>query len=353
MRFMKVLEAALYPFSLLYDGVTRLRNHLYDLEIKKSCSFIPVVFNVGNLAVGGTGKTPMIEYLIRLLKDEYALATLSRGYGRRTRGFRLAGEEDSARTLGDEPYQLYLQWKEQVTIAVGGQRAAAIPEILYEHPEIEIVLLDDAFQHRPVVSDCNILLTTWERPFFRDYVLPAGRLREARKGAERAQAVVVTKCPASLSAEEKKQYRQHISRYAGAHTPVFFSTLVYDLPYELKSGKKESLPEEVVLVSGLANADLLEKEVKSHTRLLKHFRFADHHRYTTEEILEMVAMTAARPGCGLLTSSKDAAKWLEQSLIELLMEVPVYVLPVRHQFLEEEESFKRLILKTITEKKKV
>lgn len=350
---MKVYEAALYPFSILYDGVTRLRNHLYEVEIKKSCSFIPVLFNVGNLAIGGTGKTPMIEYLIRLLKDEYSLATLSRGYGRRTRGFRLADQTDSASSLGDEPYQLYLQWKEQVKVAVGEERAAAIPQILYEYPEIDIVLLDDAFQHRPVVADCNILLTTWQRPFFKDYVLPAGRLREARKGAARAQAVVVTKCPAGLSAEQKEQYRQQTGRYAGSDTPVFFSTLAYDMPYEMKSGKEALFPEEVVLVSGLANADLLEKEVKSRSRMLKHFNFADHHSYTADEIKEIVAMVSERPGCGLLTSSKDAAKWLENPIKDILLEVPVFVLPVRHQFLEEEEAFKRLILKTITEKKKV
>lgn len=350
---MKVHEAALYPFSVLYDGVTRLRNHLYELELKKSCRFTPALLNVGNLAVGGTGKTPMIEYLIRLLKDGHMVATLSRGYGRRTRGFHLAGAEDTASSLGDEPFQLYRQWKEQVVVAVGEQRAAAIPEILFEHPEVEVILLDDAYQHRAVVADCNILLTTWQRPFFRDYVLPAGRLREARKGAERAQAIVVTKCPARLSPEEKAHYRNQISAYAGPDVPVFFSTLVYDAPYELNSQKEAALPEAVVLVSGLAKADLLEEEVQRRSQLLKHYRYADHHRYTEEEVKEIVAFATARPGCGLLTTAKDAAKWLEGPLRTLLLNVPVYVLPVRHQFLEEEEAFKRLILKTIAEKKKV
>ncbi len=350
---MKVHEAALYPFSVLYDGVTRLRNHLYDLELKKSCSFTPVLINVGNLAVGGTGKTPMVEYLTHLLKEEVVLATLSRGYGRKTRGFRLAGEGDSASSLGDEPYQLYHQWKEEVKVAVGEQRAAAIPEILFEHPEVEVILLDDAYQHRAVTADCNILLTTWQRPFFRDHVLPAGRLREARKGAERAHLVVVTKCPAKPGAEEKEYYRQQIARYAGADTPVFFSTLAYSAPHALLSGQETAFPESVILVSGLAKADLLEEEVRKHTEVVKHFRYGDHHRYTVEEMGEIVALAASRPGCGLLTSSKDAVKWVEEPLKGLLEQVPVFVLPVRHQFMEEEDAFKKLILKTIAEKKKV
>jgi tetraacyldisaccharide 4'-kinase len=352
-RFMKVYEAALYPFSILYDGVTRLRNHLYELEIKKSSCFTPVLINTGNLAVGGTGKTPMVEYLIRLLKDEYELATLSRGYGRSTSGFRLAGEEDSANSLGDEPFQIYNQWKRELKVAVGEQRAAAIPKILFEYPEVEVILLDDAYQHRAVQPDCNILLTTWQRPFFRDYVLPAGRLREARKGAERAQMVVVTKCPARLSDEQKAHYRKQISLYTGAGTPVFFSTLAYDAPYELKSGKETALPASVVLVSGLAKADLLEEEVQRHTQVVKHYQYADHHRYAEEEIKEVIEFTASRPGCGLVTSSKDAVKWMEEPLKRLIEQVPVYILPVRHQFMEGEEAFKDLILKTIAEKKKV
>lgn len=350
---MKVHEAALYPFSVVYDGVTRLRNHLYELEIKKSCSFTPVLLNVGNLAVGGTGKTPMIEYLIRLLKDEYALATLSRGYGRRSAGFRLAGEEDTASSLGDEPYQLYRQWQGEVVVAVGEQRMEAIPGILFEHPEVEVILLDDAFQHRAVIADCNILLTTWQRPFFQDYVLPAGRLREARKGAGRAQAVVVTKCPPRLSPQEKEHYRKQIALYAGPDRPVFFSTLAYDAPYNFFTEKESALPAATVLVSGLAKADLLEEEVQKRTHLLKHFRFADHHRYSPQEIKEIVGFVAARPACGIVTTAKDAAKLQEEPLKSMLQEVPVYVLAVRHQFLEEEEAFRRLILKTIDEKKKV
>lgn len=352
---MKLHELALYPFSVLYDGATRLRNHLYELEIKKSVRFETVVINVGNLAVGGTGKTPMIEYLIRLLHSRYKLATLSRGYGRRTYGFRLAGEEDTAVTLGDEPYQLYRNWKEKIVVAVGEQRAMAIPQILYEHPETEVILLDDAYQHRPVQADLNILLTTWQQPFFRDRVLPAGRLRESRKGAVRAGAVVVTKCPALPPQKEVAEYRQEIARYAGSETPVYFSSLAYDTPYRLfdKKEEEEEEPGGVVLVSGLARAGLLQEEAASRYKLLRHFNFTDHHRYTLKEVEEFVGCAKEHAGAVILTSEKDAVKWLDPAIAGLLQEVPVYILPVRHRFLKEDAAFESLILKTIAGKMKV
>lgn len=349
---MKVYETALYPFSVLYDGITRLRNHLYELEIKKSCSFEPVVINVGNLSVGGTGKTPMIEYLIRMLHERYRLATLSRGYGRKSRGFRIAGEEDSAESIGDEPYQFYQAWKGKVVVAVGEERVLAISQILFEHPEVEVILLDDAYQHRPVVPDLNILLTTWQRPFFRDYVLPAGRLRESRKGAGRAHAVVVTKCPGKASADELARYREQVRMYAGPDTPVFFSTLSYSEP---KAFNEWAVPpfSEVVLVSGLANARLLEEEVQRKFNLLRHFQYPDHHRYSRNDLDQIAALAKAHPGSVVLTTEKDAVKWLAPSFQEALQEVPVFSLPVYHYFLEGEEAFENQVLKTIREKKKV
>ncbi|WP_017731434.1 tetraacyldisaccharide 4'-kinase [Nafulsella turpanensis] len=349
---MKIQQTLLYPFSIVYDGITRLRNHLYELEMKKSVAFTPVLINVGNLSVGGTGKTPMVEYLIRLLQQDYRLATLSRGYGRRTRGFRLAGPEESAKTLGDEPYQLYQAWKDKIVVAVGEERTAAIPEILYAHPEVELILLDDAFQHRAVKADFNILLTTWQRPFFDDYVLPAGRLREARKGAARAEAIVVTKCPPSVDEKKLEAYRTSIARYAGAGKPVFFSTLAYDAPQPFK-GEPLAAPEKVVLVSGLANASLLEEEVKGRFQLLKHFPYPDHYNYKKEDLQQVVDFARQQEGAVLLTTTKDAAKWQDPVLSQLLERVPVYTLPVRHRFLAGEEAFRLLLSKTIVEKMKV
>ena len=349
---MKIHEAALYPFAVLYDGATRLRNHLYELEIKKSCSFAPVVINVGNLAVGGTGKTPMTEYLIGMLHQKYKLAVLSRGYGRRTYGFRLAGEEDTAETLGDEPFQIYRRWKGKIVVGVGAQRVAAIADIMFEHPETEVILLDDAYQHRPVVADMNILLTTWQRPFFQDYVLPAGRLREARKGAKRAHAVVVTKCPDNLSEDQKNHFTRQIRKYAAAEVPVYFTGLQYGEP-KPTGGQVAQAIKEVVLVTGLANARLPEEEVRKRYNLLKHFEYPDHHRYTVRELSEMVSFAKDRPGSVIITTEKDVVKWINPSFQEILKEVPVYFLPVKHYFLKRGEVFEAQLLKTIAEKKKV
>src|SRR6478609_5114611 len=174
---MSVLRFLLLPFALIYDWITRLRNHLYDIDYKHAIEFDRVVISVGNLNVGGSGKTPMIEYLIRLLTPHSTVATLSRGYGRKTRGFRMATTEDSAKTLGDEPFQFYLKFKDQISVTVGEERALAIPEMLMQTPEIDIILLDDAFQHRPVKPTYSILLTEYSRPFFTDFVLPMGTLR--------------------------------------------------------------------------------------------------------------------------------------------------------------------------------
>ncbi len=350
-EFMKAHQVALYPFSILYDGATRLRNRLFELNYRKSYGFGPVVINVGNLSAGGTGKTPMTEYLIRLLHRRYKVATLSRGYGRKTKGFRLAGSQDSAATLGDEPFQLYKAWKEDVVVAVGEKRAEAIPQIMAAHPNTEVILLDDAYQHRAVKRDLNILLTTWEKPFFQDYVLPAGRLRESRKGAERADMVVVTKCPSSLTPEMILHYRKNIQFYAGNDVPVFFSTLEYDEPqlFNPVQGGQSKMPERLVLVSGLAKAQPFEEQARKKGSVLRHFRYPDHYAYKAEDLEKIVAFVGNEKGCGILTTEKDAVKWAEPRLRDLLSEVPVFTLPVRHLFIEGKQAFEGLVLNIITE----
>lgn len=227
MAFYKIL---LYPLSVLYDAVTRFRNHLYNIRYKPRIHFETMVISVGNLAVGGTGKTPMVEYLIQLLKDQYKLATLSRGYGRKTKGFHFLNQEDTAEKVGDEPLQFFKKFGTEVVITVGEERALAIPEILFHHEETEIILLDDAFQHRKVDRDLNILLTAYASPFFADIILPAGRLREARKEAARADMVVVTKCPENLSETEQQHFKTRIKQYTVPEVPIFFSSIKYEVP---------------------------------------------------------------------------------------------------------------------------
>ncbi len=294
---MGLLKILLFPFAVLYDIITRLRNHAYDTGRKPSVHFDVPVIGVGNLTVGGTGKTPMVEHLIRVLSPSYRVATLSRGYGRRTKGFRLATVSDTAGTLGDEPLQLFRKFGQTVTVAVGEDRAFAIPNILQEQPETEVVLMDDAFQHRRVRPLVNLLLSDYSRPFYRDMLLPAGRLRESRSGAGRADVVIVTKCPVEIQEDEMMAIEDAIREYSPA--PVFFTTIRYGnpVPFGGFSTNADAAPaERVILVTGIAQAGPLVAYLKKSYTLVEHVAFADHHRYTRADLEGLTARVAANPG---------------------------------------------------------
>ena len=222
---MKFLRFLLFPFAIIYDVVTTIRNFFFNVGVFKQTSFKTPIIVVGNLSVGGTGKTPMIEYLITLLKDNFKIATLSRGYKRETSGFQLADENASATSIGDEPFQFYNKFKDDILVTVDSDRRNGI-ENLQKHSNVpDIILLDDAFQHRSVKAGFNILLTTYSNPYFKDIVLPTGNLREPRNGAKRAHVIIVTKCPTKLSDNEKNQIVKQISPKDYQH--VFFSTIAY------------------------------------------------------------------------------------------------------------------------------
>ena len=207
LNYLKIL---LYPFSLLYGLVMWTRNRLYDNKVLNAVEFDLPVIAVGNLSVGGTGKTPHVEYLIRLLKDRFHIATLSRGYNRRTKGYLLADENSTASQLGDEPMQFHQKYPD-ISVCVGEERMLAIPQLLMERPDTQTILLDDAFQHRSVKPGMNIMITDYSRRFTKDHVVPFGRLREGRKGYERANCIIVSKCPPHLSETEKNAIRQEIN----------------------------------------------------------------------------------------------------------------------------------------------
>lgn len=190
--FLKIILA---PFTLLYQSITSIRNKLYDSGKWHSATFNLPVINVGNLNVGGSGKTPHIEYIIALLRSQYKIATLSRGYGRKTKGFLIASESSSVTEIGDEPAQIKDKFPD-IIVSVGEDRLLAIPQLLRKYPDTDVILLDDAFQHRSVRPGLNILLTTFDKPFYEDHVLPLGRLRESPQGYKRADIIIVTKCPA-------------------------------------------------------------------------------------------------------------------------------------------------------------
>ena len=338
------LSKLLFPFSVLYDGVTTFRNHLYNIQHKKTIHFTPFIISVGNLSVGGTGKTPMVTYLTQWLSADYSLAILSRGYGRQTRGVRIADEQDTARTLGDEPYLFYRRFKQEksVTVAVGEERVAAVPEILYHAPDTQLILLDDAYQHRAIGRNFNILLTSYQRPFYEDYLLPTGRLRERRSGARRADAIIVTKCPDNLSEEERHGMTGKVVAYASPGVPVFFTGIRYASTQPIH--RAEKMTNKVVLFSGLADASLFDAYARQHFEVAEHITFADHHRYSEKDRQQLaVALAKAGPLASLLTTEKDMVK-LEDTTWQTL---PIFYLSIQPYFLQQEHQFRHLLLQKI------
>jgi tetraacyldisaccharide 4'-kinase len=345
MSVWNVVRIILFPFALLYDAITRLRNHLFNIGYKPSFQFEVPVIGVGNLSVGGTGKTPMVEYLIRLLKDSKEVATLSRGYGRKTTGLRFADDKDTAATIGDEPYQFYLKFKGSIHINVAEDRAFAIPSILHQYPSTEVILMDDGFQHRTVKPQFSVLLSDYSNPFYTDFVIPFGRLREARKEAKRADVVVVTKCPQAENSIDFDGIEEKVKRYAG-DKPVFFSAIKYGVPQGF--GKVSEFTQKVILVTGIANATPLVEYVKANFCLLETIPFPDHHFYTASD-LQKISETKKRAGIGvcLLTTEKDRVKLIQAPLKNLVLAEEWFYLPIETYFLKDGDKFDKMILNSI------
>jgi tetraacyldisaccharide 4'-kinase len=342
---MFIFKYLLWPFALLFDLATRIRNYLFDIGYKKSFVFNTVVISIGNLNVGGSGKTPMVEYLIRLLTD-YQLATLSRGYGRKTQGIRISSEADDARTIGDEPFQLLRKFDGTVKVVVGEERALAIPAILHQFPEVQAIIMDDAFQHRTVKPQYSILVTDYEKPFYKDFLLPFGRLREAGKGAGRADVIVVTKAD-GIGEEEMGIMTRNIHKTAG-EKPVFFSGLSYQQPLPIQH--RNPIATKVVLVSGIAKNSHFEREVSRYYEVTKHFRFEDHHVYSSEDIERIQRSADELNVDSILTTEKDMVKLITHQLLPLLQIKNWFYLPVQAVFLKDGMHFDKLITNMVKDK---
>ncbi len=342
---MKIVKLLLYPIAALYNLGTRFRNYLYNIGQKPSFEFDTTVIVVGNLNVGGSGKTPMIEYLIHLLMEQFAVVTLSRGYKRETTGYRLATDADDAHTIGDEPLQLYRKFRKQIEVVVGEDRAIAIPHILKEFPETDIILLDDALQHRSVKPQLAVLVTEFSNPFYLDFVLPLGGLREARVGAARADIIVVTKCSAHLSREEQRIMTQAIHRYSGLK-PVFFSHIEYGGP--IAFGKPGPMTKNAILVSGIAMPGQLIDFCESQHTVLKHFDFPDHHRYSLGDLvtIEHFCNSLSDPFV-ILTTEKDMVKLIEPDFKPFVERWPWFCIPIKQEFLQDGLKFDKLILGSV------
>jgi tetraacyldisaccharide 4'-kinase len=320
----------LLPFATLYAIITDVRSWLYRKKALFSAKFDLPIVCVGNLRVGGTGKTPHIELLLRLFSQTYQIAILSRGYGRKTRGFRLANQEDTPQTIGDEPMQFYEKFGEKVSIAVGEERALAIPELLYHRPDTNLILLDDAFQHLAVKPSCSILLTEYAKPFYTDFVLPAGRLRERRKAAQRADIIIVSKCPEKLLQSQKEEIVQKISEYA-PNVPVFFTKINYGKPYFLQTKKNAEDVKKVVLLTAIANPDYFLKAMQERYECVLTFTFPDHYFFKEKDLTTIGKHIP--DDTYLLCTEKDATK-LKNILPKTLLPKTL-VMPIEVEFLEE------------------
>ena len=276
---MNLIRYLLFPIVPIYYMITWLRNKLYDWGIKKSTSYTFPVICVGNLSVGGTGKTPMIEYLIRLLKSDHQLATLSRGYKRETNGFVIADSNATARKIGDEPFQFHQKFAD-VIISVDEDRVHGISQLMALQNPPEVVLLDDAFQHRKIKAGLHILLTAFDDLFTDDILLPTGNLREPREGAKRADIIVVTKCPQDLSEEKKQKIKQQINPLA--HQRVFFSRIAYSVSIRNNKDSVELATlknQPFTLVTGIANPKPLVAYLTAIGLKFEHLKFKDHYDF--------------------------------------------------------------------------
>jgi tetraacyldisaccharide 4'-kinase len=341
--FLKTFRIILFPLALLYWLIIAVRNFFYNARIFKSSSFgLPLVC-VGNLSVGGTGKSPMVEYLVGLLKDKFPVATLSRGYKRKTKGYSLANQSTTALEIGDEPMLFHLKFPE-IPVAVGEERLDAISQLLHDKPDTRVIILDDAFQHRAIKAGLNILLTDYNNLFTRDFYLPNGDLRDQKSSYKRAEIIVVTKCDPSLNQDERERITREIGPRAGQS--VFFTSIKYGDIYHIHTKQKYQPADttEVLLVTGIANPKPLMRMLEENYNGYSMLQYPDHHIFTIDDLKEIKKRLnqLTTEDKIVLTTEKDAVRLVKFDT--QLTGLPLYVIPVRHDFLfGEEAKFNELV----------
>ncbi|MFY0629194.1 MAG: tetraacyldisaccharide 4'-kinase [Flavobacteriaceae bacterium] len=333
---MRTIRFLLFPFAVLYDLITTVRNYFYDVGVFKSTSFDIPIIAVGNLSVGGTGKTPQIEYLIRLLEQDKKVAVLSRGYKRHTKGFILINDSHVASDVGDEPLQFFKKFP-SVSVAVDANRVNGIQQ-LQKLVQPDVVLLDDAFQHRKVKAGSYILLTKYNDLYSSDFILPTGNLRESRRGAKRANVIVITKCPNDLSELEQQKTIDKLKPLEGQK--VFFSSISYHS--KTKGSHQLSLEElkdydDIILITGIANPAPLVQFLEEKKCKINHLKFPDHHEFSAEDLERIKShLRVKAENKLLLTTEKDYMR-LSKNISQLSY------LEIEPMFLGNKESFDSLL----------
>ena len=357
---MKFLRILLFPFSIVYGILLLLRNKLYDWGIFSSEKFNIPIISVGNLTVGGTGKTPHIEYLIRLLSPEFFIATLSRGYGRKTKGFVLSDVDSTVSDIGDEPLQFKKKFIE-IPVAVDAKRVRGVKKIVELFPSLQTVLLDDAFQHRAISSGLSIVLTDFHKLYFNDFVMPTGSLREFRSGIKRADIIIVTKCPEVLLPIERKRLISEINPLP--HQKIYFSTIKYGEFVPLNSGTIAPFSKvyyfekhySIVLFTGIANTQPLEYYLKDQIKTIIPAKFPDHHSFTINDLLTVKKIfdNIASANKIILTTEKDAMRLKEPEFSSILNNLPLFYMPIEIEFNDKDKNeFNEQIIQYVKTNKK-
>ena len=340
----------LLPLSWIYGSIVRFRNWLFDIGLKKSRAFSIPVISVGNITVGGSGKTPHVEYLIRLLHDKVKTAVLSRGYKRKSHGYVLADENTEMTEIGDEPFQMHQKFKD-IYVAVDAKRVRGIDHLQNdgETKDVDVVLLDDAFQHRYVKPGINILLVDYHRLIIYDKMMPAGRLREPLSGKNRADIVIITKCPKDLKPMEFRVLKRALNLYP--YQELYFTTLRYNALKALFSNERislNSLPKNtnILLLTGIASPEQMMVDLQTVTKRITPLTFGDHHQFTAEDVERINSTFAAMPKPKIIvTTEKDATRLEHLEGLSKETKSNIYALPIRIQFmLGGEEEFNNKII---------
>ena len=326
------------PLAWIYELVVRIRHKLFDLNILKSEEFdIPIVC-VGDLTVGGTGKTPVTEYLIEKLSPIFKVAVLSRGYKRKTRGFVLSTVQSSFRSIGDEPKQIKLKYPE-IPVAVCEKRAEGIKKLREAHPEIELIILDDAFQHRYVEAWADIVLMDYNRPIYHDTFLPLGRLRDTPQQLDRADLVLVTKCPDSITPLDMRIVRKQLNLFP--YQTLYFTKMVQGRPIPLfpeQAKRAVSAGDPVIIMTGIANPQSLEKNLSKYHKIVGKLYFRDHHTYRMRDLEQLKRLLADAPeNCVVVVTEKDAVKLTNRKKIPVEIQRRLYYAPIRVEFIGNRE----------------
>ncbi|WP_235299232.1 tetraacyldisaccharide 4'-kinase [Portibacter marinus] len=333
-----LIKILLAPFSLLYGMAISMRNFFFQIGLIRQSEFNIPVISIGNLSIGGAGKTPHVEYLINLLRPYINVSVLSRGYGRKTKGFLFVETKGDANQFGDEPLQFRRKFKD-IIVAVSESRALGIPEMIKKYPQINTVLLDDAFQHLAVDPSLNILLTEQTKLFTNDFLLPSGRLREWRSAYRRADVIIVTKCRPGFDKTHRDEIISQIN--PEPHQKIFFSQYLYGDPYHIyKPSERVKIQDDqtILMVSAIANTDYLSYYLESLGCEVEHVQYEDHHYFTEHEIsvIKETYDQISNPKKILLSSEKDAMRLdLHRDFI-LSNQLPIFALPIKVEFLFEE-----------------